>query len=111
MRWGLVPSCSWAPDPSIGQRVINARAETLLEKPSFKQLVTRRLCLVPADGFYVWPREGKRKVPMWIHLKNRKPFAFRGALGLFSIRAAYRDNIRLTLACSRPRYRATSLTL
>jgi putative SOS response-associated peptidase YedK len=76
MRWGLVPS--WAQDPSIGQRMINARAETLLEKPSFKQLVARRRCLVPADGFYEWRREGNRKVPMWIHLKSRAPFAFAG---------------------------------
>ena len=76
MRWGLVPS--WAPDPSMGQRMINARAETLLEKPSFKQLVSTRRCLVPADGFYEWRREGNRKVPMWIYLKNRKPFAFPG---------------------------------
>ncbi len=76
MRWGLVPS--WAQDPSIGQRMINARAETLLEKPSFKQLVARRRCLVPADGFYEWRREGNRKVPMWIYLKNRVPFAFAG---------------------------------
>jgi putative SOS response-associated peptidase YedK len=50
MRWGLVPS--WAQDPSMGQGMINARAETLLEKPSFKQLVPTRRCLVPADGFY-----------------------------------------------------------
>lgn len=64
MRWGLVPS--WAQDPSIGQRMINARAETLLEKPSFKQLVATRRCLVPADGFYEWRREAERKVPMWI---------------------------------------------
>jgi putative SOS response-associated peptidase YedK len=76
MRWGLVPS--WAPDPSIGQRMINSRAETLLDKPSFTQLVTRRRCLVPADGFYEWRREGKHKVPVWIHLKNREPFAFAG---------------------------------
>jgi putative SOS response-associated peptidase YedK len=76
MRWGLVPS--WAQDPSMCQRMINARAETLLEKPSFKQLVSTRRCLVPADGFYEWRRDGKRKVPMWIHLKNRKPFAFAG---------------------------------
>jgi putative SOS response-associated peptidase YedK len=76
MRWGLVPS--WAPDPSIGQRMINARAESLLEKPSFKQLVSRQRCLVPADGFYEWRREGKHKVPVWIHLKNREPFAFAG---------------------------------
>ena len=76
MRWGLVPS--WAQDSSIGQRMINARAETLLEKPSFKQLVGTRRCLVPADGFYEWRREGKHKVPMWIHLKGREPFAFAG---------------------------------
>ena len=76
MRWGLVPS--WAQDPSMGQGMINARAETLLEKPSFKQLVATRRCLVPADGFYEWRREGKRKVPMWIHLKNGEPFAFAG---------------------------------
>src|SRR5882724_12929537 len=76
MCWGLVPSGTQ--DPSIGQRMINARAETLLEKPSFKQLVARRRCLVPADGFYEWRREGNRKVPMWIYLKNRVPFAFAG---------------------------------
>jgi putative SOS response-associated peptidase YedK len=76
MRWGLVPS--WAPDPSMGQRMINARAETLLEKPSFKQLVSTRRCLVPADGFYEWRREGNRKVPMWFYLNSRKPFAFPG---------------------------------
>jgi putative SOS response-associated peptidase YedK len=74
MRWGLVPS--WAQDPSMGQGMINARAETLLEKPSFKRLVASRRCLVPADGFYEWRREGNRKVPMWIQLKSRVPFAF-----------------------------------
>jgi putative SOS response-associated peptidase YedK len=51
---------------------------TLLEKPSFKNLVPTRRCLVPADGFYEWHREGKQKVPMWIHLKSREPFAFAG---------------------------------
>jgi putative SOS response-associated peptidase YedK len=51
--------------------MINARAETLLEKPSFKQLVPTRRCLVPADGFYEWRSDGNRKVPMWITLKNR----------------------------------------
>jgi putative SOS response-associated peptidase YedK len=58
-RWGLVPS--WSQDPSIGQRMINARSETLLEKPSFKQLVATRRCLVPADGFYEWRREGSSR--------------------------------------------------
>ena len=76
MKWGLVPS--WAPEPSMGQRMINARSETLLEKPSFKQAVQKRRCLVPANGFYEWVREGKRKIPMWIQLKTRQPFAFPG---------------------------------
>jgi putative SOS response-associated peptidase YedK len=76
MKWGLVPS--WAPDPSIGNRLINARAETLLEKPSFKQLVSQRRCIIPADGFYEWRREGNLKIPVWIHLKNKEPFAFAG---------------------------------
>ena len=76
MKWGLVPS--WAPDPSIGNRMINARAETLLEKPSFRKLVSERRCVIPADGFYEWRREGNQKVPVWIHLKNKEPFAFAG---------------------------------
>jgi putative SOS response-associated peptidase YedK len=76
MRWGLVPS--WAKDPSIGQRMINARAETLAEKPSFKRLMGTHRCLVPADGFYEWRREGRRKVPVWVHLKNKEPFGFAG---------------------------------
>jgi len=62
MKWGLVPS--WAPDPSMGQRMINARSETLLEKPSFKQAVQKRRCLVPANGFYEWRRDGNRKIPI-----------------------------------------------
>jgi putative SOS response-associated peptidase YedK len=76
MKWGLVPS--WAPDKSIGDQMINARAETLTQKPSFKQLVQQRRCLVPANGFYEWRREGNQKVPVWIHLKDKKPFAFAG---------------------------------
>jgi putative SOS response-associated peptidase YedK len=58
--------------------MINARAVTLLEKPSFKQLVASRRCLVPADGFYEWRTEENRRVPMWIYLKTRKPFTFPG---------------------------------
>jgi putative SOS response-associated peptidase YedK len=76
MKWGLVPN--WAPDPSIGDRMINARAETVTEKPSFKRLVKQQRCLIPADGFYEWRREGNGKVPIWIHLKKKEPFAFAG---------------------------------
>jgi putative SOS response-associated peptidase YedK len=64
MKWGLVPS--WAHDASMGHRMINVRSETLLEKPSFKNALQKRRCLIPANGFYEWVREGKRKIPMWI---------------------------------------------
>jgi putative SOS response-associated peptidase YedK len=76
--WGLVPF--WAKDPSIGNRMINARAETLAEKPSFKNAFKRRRCLILADGFYEWqkiPGE-KTKIPNYIHMKDGKPFAFAG---------------------------------
>jgi putative SOS response-associated peptidase YedK len=76
MRWGLVPS--WAPDRSIANRMINARAESITEKPSFRRLVESRRCLIPADGFYEWRREGSGKVPVWFHLKKKEPFAFAG---------------------------------
>jgi putative SOS response-associated peptidase YedK len=76
MRWGLVPS--WAPDRSIANRMINARAETISEKPSFRRLLERQRCLIPADGFYEWRREGNHKVPVWVHLKKKEPFAFAG---------------------------------
>ena len=58
--------------------MINARAETLTEKPAFKHLAGSRRCIIPADGFYEWRKEGKRKVPMWVHLKNREPFGLAG---------------------------------
>lgn len=76
--WGLIPS--WAKDPSIGSRMINARAETLTEKPAFRAAFRRRRCLIPADGFYEWKPEpgGKRKTPMLIRMKSGEPFAFGG---------------------------------
>src|SRR6266481_9321207 len=76
MHWGLIPH--WVADPSIGNRMINARAETLTEQPSFKPLVDRRRCIIPADGFYEWRKEGSRKVPMWVYLKSREPFGLAG---------------------------------
>ncbi|HSE89793.1 MAG TPA: SOS response-associated peptidase [Candidatus Binatia bacterium] len=76
MHWGLIPH--WVEDPSIGNQMINARAETLTELPSFKLLVDRYRCIIPADGFYEWRKEGKRKVPMWVHLRSREPFALAG---------------------------------
>jgi len=77
-RWGLIPF--WAKDPAIGNRMINARAETLAEKPSFRNAYRRRRCLILADGFYEWRKEpGRRtKTPMYIRLKSDEPFAFAG---------------------------------
>ncbi|GAC1488641.1 MAG: SOS response-associated peptidase [Ktedonobacteraceae bacterium] len=78
LRWGLIPS--WAKEESIGSRMINARAETLAEKASFKRLLNSRRCLVVADGFYEWAQEpgAKAKTPMYIKLNNGEPFAFAG---------------------------------
>ena len=76
LRWGLVPS--WAKDESIGSKMINARAETLAEKPSFKRLLNSKRCLVVADGFYEWKKEAGGKTPMYITLKNKELFAFAG---------------------------------
>lgn len=76
--WGLIPS--WAKDPSIGARMINARAESLAEKPSFRNAFRRRRCLILADGFYEWRQEpGSRvKTPMYVRMKEGRPFAFAG---------------------------------
>ena len=76
--WGLVPF--WAKDPSIGSRMINARAETLAEKPSFRNAYKRRRCLILADGFYEWqPVPGSKvKQPMYFRMKDEQPFAFAG---------------------------------
>jgi len=76
MRWGLIPS--WAKDPSIGSRMINARSETLAEKPSYRNALKRRRCLIVADGFYEWQKQPGGKIPMYITLKDRQPFGFAG---------------------------------
>ncbi len=75
-RWGLIPS--WAKDPKVGYKMINARAEGLAEKPSFRAALKKRRCLILADGFYEWKRAGKSKVPMYMQLKSGEPFAFAG---------------------------------
>jgi len=77
-KWGLIPS--WSKDPSIGDRMINARAESLDEKPSFRNAYKRRRCLILSDGFYEWKQNPdlKTKQPMYIRLKDGKPFAFAG---------------------------------
>lgn len=79
MRWGLIPF--WAKDPAIGNRLINARSETLIEKPAFKNAFTKRRCLVLADGFYEWQKGAGpqgRSVPYYFKRGDGKPFAFAG---------------------------------
>ncbi len=76
MCWGLIPH--WAKNASIGNRMINARAETVAEKPAFRDSLKRRRCLVLADGFYEWQRAGGTKRPMRIVMQSGEPFAFAG---------------------------------
>lgn len=79
LRWGLIPS--WAKEISIGQRMINARAETLQEKPSFRTAFRQRRCLILADGFYEWQKSAAnntQKSPYYFTLKDNQPFAFAG---------------------------------
>jgi putative SOS response-associated peptidase YedK len=76
LSWGLVPS--WSKDPKMGARLINARAETVAEKPSFRAAFKRRRCLVIADGFYEWKRTQKSKQPYYFQLKDHQPFGFAG---------------------------------
>jgi putative SOS response-associated peptidase YedK len=76
--WGLIPS--WSKDPSIANKLINARGETIAEKPSFRGSFKHKRCLIPVDGFYEWKVTPgvKTKTPHYIHMKDRKPFAFAG---------------------------------
>jgi putative SOS response-associated peptidase YedK len=76
MVWGLIPV--WAKDVSIGSKMINARAETLAEKASFKRPLKNQRCLVVANGFYEWQKVGAKKVPMYIHLKSDEPLGLAG---------------------------------
>ena len=76
MRWGLVPS--WAKDIKIGARMINAVSETAAAKPAFRSAFRRRRCLVLADGFFEWRREGKQRLPMYFTRKSGEPMAFAG---------------------------------
>ena len=76
LRWGLVPF--WAKDPAIGNRMINARAETVAEKPAYRAAFRKRRCLVLADGFYEWKKEAGGKTPYLISLASGSPFALAG---------------------------------
>ncbi len=74
--WGLIPF--WAKDPAIGKKLINARAETISDKPSFRSALETRRCLIIADGFYEWRLEGKKKMPLYFYLQSGKPFGLAG---------------------------------
>jgi putative SOS response-associated peptidase YedK len=76
MRWGLIPH--WAKDESIGSKMINARAETITEKPSFRGLLPSKRCIVPASGFYEWQDTGKGKQPYYIHADAGEYLPFAG---------------------------------
>lgn len=76
LRWGLVPH--WAKDPKLGAKMINARSETVAEKPAFRDAFARRRCLVLADGFFEWQRHDGGKRAHWIHRPDGQPFAFAG---------------------------------
>jgi len=76
LRWGLIPG--WAKDQSIGNRMINARAESLAQKPAFRAALRRRRCLIAADGFYEWQGIGRSRQPYYIRFRDDRPFAFAG---------------------------------
>ena len=76
MRWGLIPF--WSEDVAIGSRMINARAETIAEKPAFRTPLARRRCAIVADGYYEWQKQGTVKQPFWIHRQGDQLFAFAG---------------------------------
>jgi putative SOS response-associated peptidase YedK len=75
-KWGLVPR--WAKDPKTGGKMINARAETIVEKPAYRDAFAKRRCLIPASGFFEWKTSGQDKTPMYIRLRSGEPFAFAG---------------------------------
>ena len=75
-HWGLIPH--WAQDKSFASRLINARSETVAEKPSFRHAFQHRRCLIPTTGFYEWQKQGRQKQPIFITLTQTEPFAFAG---------------------------------
>jgi putative SOS response-associated peptidase YedK len=93
LRWGLVPW--WADDPKVGYKTINARSETVMSAPAFREPIRQRRCLVVVDGFYEWKREGRRKQPFLIRRQDGKPFALAGLWDRWKPKGAPRDAPRL----------------
>lgn len=75
-RWGLVPT--WADDPKVGSRMINARSESVADKPAYRTALQRRRCIIPADGFYEWQRLPTGRTPYYVHRRDGGPLAFAG---------------------------------
>lgn len=89
LRWGLIPP--WSKDVSIASKLINARGETVAEKPSFRSAYESRRCLVPVDGFYEWRTEGGKKQPFRIGFREGKPFAFAGLWESWTVPEGLKD--------------------
>ena len=92
-QWGFIPS--WAKDPAIGHKMINARAETIASKPAFRSAYKKQRCLIVADGFYEWQKTEKGKTPYYIHLRSGKPFGLAGIYNRWT-----QDNGEDMLTCS-----------
>ncbi len=100
LRWGLIPS--WAKDPAIGNRMINARAETLAEKPAFRDAYRMRRCLVPADGFYEWQKMPSGKQPYFVRVDGGGIFAFAGLWERWWDRATGNERETFTIITTEP---------
>jgi putative SOS response-associated peptidase YedK len=100
LRWGLIPS--WAKDSAIGNRMINARAETLAEKPAFRESFSERRCLVPADGFYEWEKMRHRKQPHYVRVGGGQVFAFAGLWERWWDRASGAQRETFTIVTTEP---------
>ena len=100
LRWGLIPS--WAKDPAIGNRMINARAETLAEKPAFRDAYRMRRCLVPADGFYEWQKLPSGKQPYYVRVDGGGIFAFAGLWERWWDRATGNERETFTIITTEP---------
>lgn len=93
LKWGLIPS--WADDPAIGNRMINARAETAAEKPAFRKAFAKRRCLIPADAFYEWKKVGTKKHPYAIRMRDGQPFAIAGLWETWRPKSADRNDAEI----------------
>lgn len=99
MKWGLIPS--WAKDSRIGYKMINARAESIQEKPSFRNSFKNRRCLVPATGFYEWKKDGDTKIPYYFKAKDNSTFSFAGLYDIW-IDAEGKEILSYTIITTEP---------